>query len=246
MLHGIDISNWQKGLKLPEKLDFAIMKATGGTGFVDHCCDNWVQECKSKGILWGYYHFAGDGWNPNPEKEATHFYENTKNYIGEGIPVLDIEDTRILDWGAYAQRFVDKFHACSGVWPIIYASASTLWKFGGYPLVDTCGLWIAGYPDARIRGLSDVPEFCYTVSPWKFAAIWQYTSNGLITNWDSPIDLNVAYMDADAWKLYATAGNKEANEIDNTTEWPTVIPDETDTRQWHFENSKISIDVEIK
>ena len=248
MLHGIDISNWQRGLKIPETLDFAIMKATGGTGFVDPCCDNWVQECKSKGILWGFYHFAGDGWTPKPEEEAAWFYENTKNYVGEGIPVLDIEDTRISDWGTYSQRFVDKYHAITGVYPMIYASASTLSKFNGYPLVETCGLWIAGYPDSRMREIGDVPKFNYDVSPWKFAAIWQYSSNGKITNCDGAVDLNVAYMDREAWKLYATSGNNDSTEVDITTQWPSVNADEATNaeKKWHFENSKVSVDVKLK
>ena len=242
MLHGIDIANWQKGLVIPKDIDFAIMKATGGTGYVDPCCDNWVQQCKKKGVLWGYYHFACDGYNPDPEAEAIFFYRNTKNYTTEGIPILDIEDERIDDWGSYAQRFIDKYHACSGVWPMVYTSASCLTRFFGYPLVDLCGLWIAGYPDSRIRGLGDIPNFPYDVSPWAFAAIWQYSANGRISDYDGDLDINVAFMDEKAWKLYANpAMSGNTSELDLPTGGP-----EKDTKKWTFENSKIKVDIELK
>ena len=242
MLHGIDIANWQEGLVLPESLDFAIMKATGGTGYVDPCCNGWVQECKRKGILWGYYHFAHDGYGADPEKEAVFFYQNTKNYTTHGIPILDIEDNRISDWGNYAQRFVDKYHACTGIWPMVYCAASFLACFDGFPLVDTCGLWIAGYPDSRIHGIGDIPKFPYSVRPWPFAAIWQYTGTGRISNYDGDVDLNVAYMDKHAWNLYANP-----TQSGDTTELmePTEAP-EKEPRKWSFENNRIKVDVELK
>lgn len=243
MLHGIDISNWQKGLSIPESLDFAIMKATGGTGYVDPCCDDWVSECKRKGILWGYYHFAGDGYAPNPEAEAVFFWQHTKCYNKQGIPILDIEDERISNWGDYAQRFVDKYHACSGIYPLIYASASTLSRFAGYPVVDDCDLWIAGYPDDMVREIGDVPRFPYKVSPWTYAAIWQYSSNGKIRGYDELVDLDIAYMDERAWHLYS-----DPDYIENPTQvLPNVglSPDE-DNPTWSFENSHVKVDVTLK
>lgn len=241
MLHGIDISNWQKGLQLPESLDFCIVKATEGFRYVDPYCDGFVQQAISKGILFGFYHFAR---NNDPEKEAVFFRNNTKGYELLGIPVLDIEDEAIADWGNYAQRFVDKYHAITGVYPVVYCSAANLRRFNGYPLCDTCGLWVAGYPDARERTLKDIPKFCYDVSPWKFAAIWQYTANGWLNNWDEPVDMDVAYMDASAWKLYA---NPNTMDIGNTVQMPAIVPVPDDSAKgFHFENSVIEVDVRLK
>ena len=241
MLHGIDISNWQKGLQLPESLDFCIVKATEGFRYVDPYCDGFVQQAIRKGILFGFYHFAR---NNDPEKEAVFFRNNTKGYELIGIPVLDIEDEKIADWGDYAQRFIDKYHAITGIYPIIYCSASNLRRFSGYPLCDTCGLWVAGYPDNRERSLNDIPKFCYDISPWKFAAIWQYTSNGWLGNWDEPVDMDVAYMDASAWKLYA---NPNTTDIGNTAQMPTAIPvPDNSAKGFHFENGVIEVDVRLK
>lgn len=242
MLHGIDISNWQEGMKIPEGLDFCVCKATEGISFVDLCCDGFVQQCRRKGILFGFYHFMSKA---DPEKQALFFLEHTQGYNLQGIPVLDIESSLIPDWGSYAQRFVDKYHAATGVYPIIYASASTLGRFSGYPLVDDCGLWVAGYPDGKIRGLGDVPKFPYDVSPWKFAAIWQYSSTGRVTNWNENIDLDVAYMDPTAWKLYA---NHDALRPDVTIPMPTPTDSDNDSdgKRWHFENSHVSVDVKLR
>lgn len=242
MLHFIDVSNWQKGMTLPEsKIDACIVKATEGTNFVDKFCDGFVQQCKRKGILYGFYHFMSSA---KPEEQALFFAKNTIGYSLEGIPVLDVESELIPDWGEYAQRFVDKYHAITGVYPIIYTSAAYLSRFNGYPLVDTCGLWLAGYPDSRERGLNDIPKFPYDVSPWKFAAMWQYTSNGIVDWWDAPIDLDVAWMDTGAWKLYA---NPNATPIDETMQMPPIIPaPNTDGKRWHFENGVVEVDVKLK
>ena len=242
MLHFIDISNWQKGMTLPEgKLDACIVKATEGMTFVDKYCDGFVQQCKRKGLLYGFYHFMT---NANPEEQATFFAQHTEGYSREGIPVLDIESERIKDWGNYAQRFVDKYHAVTGVYPVIYCSAAYLSRFNGYPLVDTCGLWIAGYPDNNERGINDVPQFRYDVSPWKFAAMWQYTSKGLVDWWDEHVDLDVAYMDEGAWKLYA---NPDTTAVDGTIQMPSIVPAPTaDQKHWHFENGVVEVDVKLK
>lgn len=243
MLHGIDISNWDKGLVLPESLDFAIIKATGGLHFVDPYCEGFVQQCTRKGILFGFYHFAGDFRQVDPEGEAAFFCENTQGYNGYGIPVLDIESDNIPNWGSYAQRFVDKYHAITGVWPVVYCQASRLGDFEGYPLVGNCGLWVAGYPDTRERELGDVPDFPYSVSPWPFAAIWQYSSTGTIDTWDGFLDLDVAYMDAHAWELYATGGK---GYTDATEKLPQISDPPEQGRSWHFENSHVAVDVRVK
>ena len=241
MLHGIDISNWQKGLKLPESLDFCIVKATEGFRYVDPYCDGFIQQAIRKGILFGFYHFAR---NNDPEQEAVFFRNNTKGYEMCGIPVLDMEDEKIANWGSWSQRFIDKYHAITGVYPMLYASASTLSKFAGYPLVNTCGLWIAGYPDSRARSLKDIPSFTYSPSPWKLAAIWQYTSNGRIANWGESVDLDVAYMDATAWGKYAnpdgTAGQTQV------MVQPTTNEEQPKGSHYHFGNSLIDIDITLK
>lgn len=203
MLKGIDISNWQAGLNLYDiDVDFAIMKATEGIWFVDKYCDEWVQQAKSKGIKWGFYHFANDN---NPTSEADFFIDNCLNYFNHGIPILDIEDNSISNWGAYADEFCSRVHERTGIWPMVYCSAGFLYEFIGYECFKNCGLWCAGYPYPATDWTSE--DFPYSTQPWEFVAIWQFTSNLRLNGYDGDLDGNIAYMDYSAWDKYANCDN---------------------------------------
>lgn len=197
-LKGIDISNWQAGFDVKNApCDFVIVKATEGLNFVDKYCDGFVQQAKESSKLWGFYHFAR---NNDPVAEADFFYNNCKNYFKHGIPVIDIEDAAIRDWGLYANTFAIRIHDLTGVWPMVYCSASQLYRFSGFPTVyNNCGLWVAGYPKNYTSWPDDnVP---YDIAPWKIVAIWQFTSS--LAMGGMSIDGDYAYMDSRAWKLYA-------------------------------------------
>ena len=207
MLRGIDISNWQNGLNLAETtIDFVIVKATEGLGFVDWCCDEWIQQAKQNNIKWGFYHFAN---NNDPIAEADFFVDNCRNYFGEGIPVLDIEDNNISNWGWYSQIFTDRVFELTNVYPMIYTSAYNLNKFAGYECVDNCGLWCAGYPYPYNTWTND--DFPYDCQPWDFVAIWQFTSSLYIPGYNGNLDGDLAYMDKNAWDKYA--GKKDVNSL---------------------------------
>lgn len=212
MLRGIDISNWQGGLNLFNlDIDFAIMKATEGLFFVDSYCDGWVQQAKQKGIKWGFYHFAN---NNDPVLEADYFIENTRNYFNDGVPVLDIEDSEIDNWGEYAERFTERVYEVTGVYPIVYCSAGYLGCFSGYSVPNNCGLWCAGYPyPAETWTTDDIPYSCY---PWEFVAIWQFTSNLRLDGYGGSLDGNIAYMDESAWDKYAQANYEKPAPSDDT------------------------------
>lgn len=199
MLKGVDISHWQAGLD-PHKLgvDFCICKATEGTNFVDGSCDGFIQDCKNNGILWGFYHFARE-WAP--EREAQFFYDNCLGYIKHGIPVLDYEVWGRNDDVAWCEKFLTRFHDLSGVWPMLYISASHCGDFYKSWIPKNCGLWVAGYPNADTTWTkADMP---YDVSPWQFAAIWQFTSSLKLRG--KTLDGDLAYMNKVAWGKYAGA-----------------------------------------
>lgn len=210
-MRGIDISNWQQGLDISKlKIDFAIMKATEGNYYVDPFCDNWVSQCKEKGIKWGFYHFAN---NNNPIVEADFFISKTKGYFGHGIPVLDIEDNNISNWGDYASKFCKRVHDKTKVWPVIYCSASQCARFDGYSAADNCGLWCAGYPYTMHSWTSE--DFPYNVYPWSNVLMWQFTSNLYLSGYDSRLDGNIAYISKKQWDAYATGDRKKKESKDN-------------------------------
>lgn len=203
MLKGIDISNHQGKVGFTPHnydIDFCIAKATESTGFVDPYCDGFIQNCINNDILWGFYHFNGTA---DPVSEADFFVENTRNYFGHGIPVLDYEVANDND-RSWVEQFVQRVYDLTGVWCMVYTSASWLPRFQGSWVCQKCGLWLTGYPYPATNWRYDDPP--YGSYPWDFIAIWQFTSS-LQIGWNSGLDGDIAYMDADAWMKYAKSSS---------------------------------------
>lgn len=216
-MNGIDVSNWQFGLIPSEmEIDFCICKATEGVGYIDPCCDSFVQNCIDNNVLWGFYHFAREN---EPESEAEFFYENCSNYFKHGIPVLDYETSNYNDV-EWCERFIQRLHDLSGVWCIIYLSASRIPAYWGSWIPDKCGLWVAGYPYTQTDWTYDVMP--YDIEPWSFAAIWQFTSSLILPGYVGKLDGNVAYMDREAWMKYAQSTSNPPIEENLNTHGKTI------------------------
>ena len=199
-MYGIDVSNWQSGLQPSSMpIDFCIIKATEGLGYTDPECDTFVQDCIDNNILWGFYHFAREN---DPIAEAEYFVQETSNYFNHGIPVLDYETNNDNDV-SWCETFLAHVHDLMGVWPIIYLSAYRIPNYSNSWIPSKCGLWVAGYP-YPIASL-EAPDMPYDISPWEFAAIWQFTSQAIVPGWFSKLDGDIAYMNANAWYKYANA-----------------------------------------
>lgn len=204
VLKGVDISNWQNGInvdKLP--IDFLFCKATEGASYVDKKCNSYVSSAIKKGIKWGIYHFAREN---SASKEAEFFYNNIKGYIKKGIPVLDYEV-----WGknkndvSWCEQFIQRFYDLSGVWCMIYISASHCKDFSNSWIPGKCGLWVAGYPKNYTNWPSD--KMPYSVFPWPYCVVWQFTSSLRLAEFNGNLDGNYAYIDANTWDKYANASS---------------------------------------
>ena len=211
-MRGIDISSYQGGMDVAavcskNDLEFVIVKATEGLHLVDAYCDRFITELERVNILWGFYHFAR---NNDPAEEAAYFYRQTRNYFKHGIPVLDIEDSAIPDWSAYAKKFCDYIHTMSGVYPMVYCSAGSCWRFSDNDVFKHCALWVAGYP-RKVGYWSDriLEEFDYSIYPWAQASAWQFSGTGDIYGYNGNVDLDFAWMDADSWRKIATGGKDD-------------------------------------
>lgn len=207
MLRGIDISNHQAGLDLTQiDFDFVVIKATEGIGFVDRYCDGFYQTAKKMNKLIGFYHFGRP--TNDPIREARFFYENTKNYFGEAVPVLDIEihHSNLVEW---CRQFLNEIIQLTGIKPMIYMSEQSFnWRYDWTPVVKLdCGLWVAKYRDGYadynydMSNAGSVPQ----VKWWNGYAMWQWTSNGRLNGYNGNLDCDVFYGDANAWKAYATS-----------------------------------------
>ena len=207
-MRGIDVSNWQAGLDISKlDVDFVICKATEGVGFTDPTCDDFIEQCKSENKLWGFYHFARQN---EPEDEAEYFYNECKGYFKKGIPVLDYEIDN-YDNCEWCERFIQRLHDLSGIWAVIYISAYRCSDYYDSWIPEKCGLWVAGYPYTMSDWTDD--EMPYEISPWSFAAIWQFTSQLIIPGFWEKLDGDIAYMDASAWKKYATSDSGDTKPI---------------------------------
>lgn len=228
MLKGIDISKWQgANFNLNVAGDFAIIKATEGVGYVDPLCDKFYQQAKAKGLLKGVYHFARPDLGNSGAAEAEFFVKNIKGYIGDAILVLDYEVAPYSDDWAYA--FAKRVHDLTGVWPMLYASASKINSIKWAKTAKNCGLWIAGYPNkynVKNPPMPSVKDMPYATGVWPFWAIWQYTSSA------GTLDRNIANMDKASWLKYANASGEIKPTPTPTKKTNKQIADEVIAGKW--------------
>lgn len=218
MLRGIDISNWQgrAGINLsslPQDVRFVICRATEGISLVDEYCADFINVIENSGRKWGFYHFA---LGLDPIQEAEWFVYNCKNWFGHGMPVLDMErDSQIsgLDNGQWCEEFANRVHELTGVWCVIYCSAlsylptlrNTTW------LASKCPLWIAGYPYYAHDYTDEYP--LYDCSPWKYAFMWQFTSQLHLPGYAGDLDGDMAYILEKDWDEYCGGRKMKPEEI---------------------------------
>lgn len=200
-MHGIDISNYQRGLDLAKvPCDFVICKATEGTSIVHDTCDPWIQQAKSLGKKWGFYHFAASG---DAVAEADFFVKNCRGYFGEGIPVLDYEMYGRAGT-AWAKRWLDRVYELTGVRCMVYTSRSVLTEEDWSAIAPNHALWVAQYANDNPTGYQSDPWFPEgSIGAFGFVTMHQYTSAGRLEGYSGRLDLDIAYLDADGWDAIA-------------------------------------------
>lgn len=200
MLKGIDISHWQSDFEAFNSVDFAIIKATEGVGYVDPACDKLYQKAKKAGKLLGVYHFARPDLNNSAIAEADWFIKNIQGYLREAILVLDWE-SGYLGNVAWAKAFLDRVQEKTGIKALLYASRSPINSFNWSSVANAdYGLWVADY-GANTGSEGNKPN----VKWWPFYILWQYTSRGRVAGYGGNVDLNNFYGDAEVWRKYATS-----------------------------------------
>lgn len=171
--------------------DGVIVKATQGTSYVNPRCNHQWDLAGQLGKLRGLYHYAGGG---NPESEAQYFINNIKNYVGQGILILDWESYQNASWGnsSWALRFVTEVHRLTGVWPLIYVQESALWQVAN--CAQYCGVWVAKYASMTWNSWT-LPNM--NVSSGAFSALtgWQFTGGDM--------DRSIFYLTKEAWMKIA-------------------------------------------
>lgn len=204
MLKGIDISSHQGDIDLSVLggVDFVIVKATEGTGYVNPYCDSKYQQARNLGKCVGFYHFAG---TQGATAEAEYFCDNCSGYFGTGIPVLDWEGDQSVAW---VNEFVHHVHERTGVWPWIYGNP---WRFNQGGVEQNCARWVAEYPNVIRPGLDFDPG--QTPPADGLVACWQYASDGAVSGYSGNLDINEFYGDRNTWAAY-TGGNAQIEPVE--------------------------------
>lgn len=197
-LNGIDIASYQAGLdfsKVP--CDFAIIKATQGTGYTNPDCVRAVEQAMSLGKGVGVYHYISGG---NAVAEADFFINSILNWISKVMICLDWELDQNSAWGdeSYLEQVINQVIARTGVPPMIYAPASRYNQVAEVAKRHNCGLWIAQYADMNPTGYQNTPwnEGAYT------CAIRQYSGSGRLNGWNGDLDLDKFYGSLDDFRKY--------------------------------------------
>lgn len=202
MLRGIDISSWQASIKLANvEADFVIVKATGGTNYINPSFRDQADAALKSGKLLGLYHYARErGCSGSAASEAAHFLEATKDYKGKFIPVLDWEADALQQPVSWAKTWLDTVAKKTGATPWFYGYASNV-NSTDYSAIKGYPLWMASYLNRYIgQGYVDNPANAWGTGAWDKMTCYQYSSTGRLKGYSGNLDLSVFYGSKADWE----------------------------------------------
>lgn len=212
-MQGIDVSSWQSPtVTQTAQADFAIVKATQGTGYTSPYLYQQANGALASGKKLGLYHYAGGS---SCTAEANFFVATIRPWLRRAVLVLDWESNQNSSWGdaAWSTCFVQRVKDATGVTPMVYVQASALWQVQGARAAGA-GLWVAQYASMAATG--------YQSQPWNLGAageaMRQYTSNGWVTGYSGPLDLDIFLGSREQWDRYANPDSRP------TVQQPTPVP----------------------
>jgi GH25 family lysozyme M1 (1,4-beta-N-acetylmuramidase)/beta-lactamase superfamily II metal-dependent hydrolase len=217
-LNGVDVASYQSGID-PSKMDttdFAIVKFTQGTSYINPYSEKQYSSFKAAGKLLGAYHYAS---GKDAKAEAQYFVKALGDRVGECILALDWEGNQNSVFGSgndvsWCKAFFDEVYRLTGVNALIYMSKSVCRKHDWSPIAPDHPLWCAQY---KTNSSTDYQSNPWTDSnsfgAWQTDTIRQYSSHGRIAGYDSNIDINLAYLTVDQWKALAS-GKPQENPVD--------------------------------
>lgn len=89
MIKGIDVSGWNAETFATTGLDFVVVKATEGTGYINPKQGRQAATARTAGLVLGFYHFLQPG---NVDAQAKHFVDKCGSVEGDFL-VCDWETT---------------------------------------------------------------------------------------------------------------------------------------------------------
>jgi len=187
VVNGVDVSHWDGAIDWAKVkaggIDFAIMKATETTDFVDATfATNW-KAAADAGVIRGAYHFFRS--NIDGVAQADFFLKTIGPSLdGDLPPTLDLET---LDGasatvaGQAALAFLARVQQVTGRTPIVYTSASFLSSINSPPGFSAYTLWVANWQVTCPK----IPS-----PPWSDWTIWQSSSTTTVPGINVKVDYN--------------------------------------------------------
>lgn len=200
-MKGIDVSHWQGNInwaKAQKGYEFAFIKCTQGTSFLDSKYAQNKKGIREAGLLFGAYHFANaDG---DAVKEADWFLKNVGDLKEGEIVVLDYETYALQNPAVWCKAWLDRVESKLGFRPLLYTYHGLLTKYDWKPVSDAnFGLWAARY---GMQTSWPNPLFKPSTGSWPFYAIWQYCSKGKVDGIVGNVDLNTSDMSIETLRKY--------------------------------------------
>ncbi|MEV0780343.1 GH25 family lysozyme [Streptomyces sp. NPDC050428] len=179
---GVDVASYQSSSFSTKGLDFAFVKATEGTSYINPRMREQASHAREAGLVVGFYHFLRPG---GMKAQAKYFVEKAAEHAGDPL-FADWEDAGVSC--ASKDAFLAEVRRLRGADHRVglYCNRD-FWLNRDTTSEAGDALWIADYVSAgkpRIK------------AAWKFH---QYT--------DTPLDTNVArFADAAALRQWAGGG----------------------------------------
>jgi hypothetical protein len=109
------------------------------------------------------------------------------------VLVLDCEAALAAraDVVSWCQRFMQRCHDRTGVWPLLYINLATLNAHDWSSVLNNCGLWIAAWNNDPNATLTN-----------KMYVMHQYTSSGSVPGINGRVDLDMWFGTLDQFKKY--------------------------------------------
>jgi GH25 family lysozyme M1 (1,4-beta-N-acetylmuramidase) len=185
VIHGTDLSSHQGAPQFPAVkaagLDFVVLTATEGVGFVDRQCTSSRARAHAAGLVVGLYHFARAG---DPGAEADFFTGTVGGLVAGEFAVLDWE-VAAADPAGWCTAWLAAVRSRLGVPPLVYLNRSTVQGSDWSPVVRAgAALWLACYDDSTDAVAS---------GSWPGLAMKQYSDQGSVPGIAGPVDLDVFY-----------------------------------------------------
>lgn len=194
-IHGLDVSHYQGHIDwdvVPTaSYDYVLIKATGGTAYVDPRLRENAAGAKAKNLPHGFYHF----YDPqlDPYLQARHFINAVRAFGAPLRPVLDVEiiqtqSTRAIREGVLIWlKTVEKAFGCK---PLLYTDR-VFWDDHLSAGFKRYGLWLADYT-----------EFLTLPKKRPQWLLWQYSDTGRVSGIPSIVDLNQMNPAREMGELY--------------------------------------------